>query len=188
MTKRKRLKGEERREQILRAGLTLFTERGLEGVTMADLAEATGMSRPNVYTYFSSPGAVLEQLLDDALEAANAELLPLLRGEPDLAELLGVLGQHRSLLRLLHCGGGPDLRARREHFGETLTGPLLKCLGGEQVQRRPELVPLLTGLLSGLIYEEMVRERPGGDATQLGPALGAFVRGGVREVLKLDAQ
>lgn len=187
MIQRKRLSGDERREQILRATLTLFIERGFEGVTMADIAEATGMSRPNIYTYFPSPAAVLDQLLDDALEAATADLLPLMQSGavPDFAALLSTLAQHRHLLLLMHCGGGPQLRARRERFDDALIGTLVERLSSARVQRRPELVPLVTGLLSGLIYECVVRDRPTCDPAQIGRSLNAFVRGGVREVLDM---
>ncbi|SEI60072.1 transcriptional regulator, TetR family [Deinococcus reticulitermitis] len=185
MTERKRLRGDERREQILQATMTLFIDRGFEGVTMADIAEATGMSRPNIYTYFPSPAAVLDQLLDDALEAATADLLPLMASGvvPDFAALLSTLVQHRHLLLLMHCGGGPQLRSRREQFDDALIGALVERLSSERVQRRPELVPLVTALLSGLIYECVVRERPSCDPAQLGHSINAFVRGGVQAVL-----
>ena len=129
----------------------------------------------------------LDQLLDDALEAATADLLPLMQSGavPDFAALLSTLAQHRHLLLLMHCGGGPQLRARRERFDDALIGTLVERLSSARVQRRPELVPLVTGLLSGLIYECVVRDRPTCDPAQIGRSLNAFVRGGVREVLDM---
>jgi len=43
---------EQRRQEILRAAIQLFAERGLENVTFGDIARAARLSRPLVYFYF----------------------------------------------------------------------------------------------------------------------------------------
>ena len=47
----------------MQAAALLFVERGFEGVSMADIAQALGVSRPTVYTYFPSPESILDALL-----------------------------------------------------------------------------------------------------------------------------
>lgn len=51
----RRLSVEERRSQLLEAALSLFAHRVPEDVSLDDVAEAAGVSRPLVYRYF--PGA-----------------------------------------------------------------------------------------------------------------------------------
>ena len=45
---------EQRREAILHAALILFQKKGLENVTLADIADRVGTVKSNIYRYFSS--------------------------------------------------------------------------------------------------------------------------------------
>src|ERR1700752_2172194 len=45
---------EQRREAILRAGLVLFQRRGLENVSLTDIAREVGLAKSNIYRYFES--------------------------------------------------------------------------------------------------------------------------------------
>ncbi|WP_328423486.1 TetR/AcrR family transcriptional regulator [Streptomyces sp. NBC_00443] len=67
----RRLSVEERRSQLLNAALTLFAHRAPEDVSLDDVAEAAGVSRPLVYRYF--PGGK-QQLYEAALRSAAEEL------------------------------------------------------------------------------------------------------------------
>ncbi|MDL5203795.1 TetR/AcrR family transcriptional regulator [Streptomyces sp. ALI-76-A] len=67
----RRLSVEERRSQLLDAALTLFAHRAPEEVSLDDVAEAAGVSRPLVYRYF--PGGK-QQLYEAALRSAAEEL------------------------------------------------------------------------------------------------------------------
>jgi len=67
----RRLNVEERRSQLLEAALTLFAHRAPEEVSLDDVAEAAGVSRPLVYRYF--PGGK-QQLYEAALRSAAEEL------------------------------------------------------------------------------------------------------------------
>ncbi|MFE5816921.1 TetR/AcrR family transcriptional regulator [Streptomyces sp. NPDC056479] len=67
----RRLSVEERRTQLLDAALTLFAHRTPEDVSLDDVAEAAGVSRPLVYRYF--PGGK-QQLYEAALRSAAEEL------------------------------------------------------------------------------------------------------------------
>ncbi|MET7442038.1 helix-turn-helix domain-containing protein, partial [Streptomyces sp. NPDC005568] len=55
----RRLSVEERRSQLLDAALSLFAHRAPEEVSLDDVAEAAGVSRPLVYRYF--PGGTLAE-------------------------------------------------------------------------------------------------------------------------------
>ncbi|MEU0255837.1 TetR/AcrR family transcriptional regulator [Streptomyces sp. NPDC006184] len=67
----RRLSVEERRRQLLDAALSLFAHRAPEDVSLDDVAEAAGVSRPLVYRYF--PGGK-QQLYEAALGSAAQEL------------------------------------------------------------------------------------------------------------------
>ncbi|MEU5521739.1 TetR/AcrR family transcriptional regulator [Streptomyces sp. NPDC047860] len=67
----RRLSVEERRSQLLEAALSLFAHSAPEDVSLDDVAEAAGVSRPLVYRYF--PGGK-QQLYEAALMSAADEL------------------------------------------------------------------------------------------------------------------
>ncbi|MFE1298438.1 MULTISPECIES: TetR/AcrR family transcriptional regulator [unclassified Streptomyces] len=85
----RRLSVEERRSQLLTAALSLFAHRAPEEVSLDDVAEAAGVSRPLVYRYF--PGGK-QQLYEAALRSA-AEQLQLCFDEPHDGPLLGRLSR-----------------------------------------------------------------------------------------------
>ncbi|WP_328726189.1 TetR/AcrR family transcriptional regulator [Streptomyces sp. NBC_00259] len=74
----RRLSVEERRSQLLRAALTLFAHRAPEDVSLDDVAETAGVSRPLVYRYF--PGG--KQQLYEAALRSSADALVLCFAEP----------------------------------------------------------------------------------------------------------
>ncbi|MFI6641277.1 TetR/AcrR family transcriptional regulator [Streptomyces sp. NPDC050504] len=74
----RRLSVTERRRQLLGAALSLFAQHAPEDVSLDDVAEVAGVSRPLVYRYF--PGGK-QQLYEAALRSA-ADELELCFGEP----------------------------------------------------------------------------------------------------------
>ncbi|WP_407553480.1 TetR/AcrR family transcriptional regulator [Streptomyces sp. Pv4-95] len=67
---RRRMGVEERREQLIAVALDLFSRRSPDDVSIDEIAEAAGISRPLVYHYF--PGK--QQLYEEALRRAAQEL------------------------------------------------------------------------------------------------------------------
>ncbi|MFE1774878.1 TetR/AcrR family transcriptional regulator [Streptomyces sp. NPDC059008] len=67
---RRRMGVEERRDQLIAVALDLFSHRSPEDVSIDEIAEAAGISRPLVYHYF--PGK--RQLYEAALRRAAEEL------------------------------------------------------------------------------------------------------------------
>lgn len=75
----RRMDGDARREQLLAAGLELFSSTPYDAVSVDDIAAATGSSRGLLYHYFGSKrGFYIE-----VLEASAAELVEVLRPDPD---------------------------------------------------------------------------------------------------------
>ena len=54
------------REQILRAGLKAFAERGFAGAAVQDIIDATRVTKPVLYYYFRSKAGLYQALLDQA--------------------------------------------------------------------------------------------------------------------------
>jgi AcrR family transcriptional regulator len=73
-TKRKRVlkSPEDRRAEILDAAMRVFTEKGVSGATVADIAEGAGVAKGTVYLYFGSKehllGALRDRFTDELLE------------------------------------------------------------------------------------------------------------------------
>jgi len=75
MTKREAQK-EKRRQDILRAGLNLFTNKGYEATKINDIAETAGMSLGLLYHYFDSVEILHEELINIALLGRKGQYFP----------------------------------------------------------------------------------------------------------------
>lgn len=60
-----------RRQEIIAVARTLFTQQGIDATTMADIAEAAGISAPTVFNYFGSKDGVLIALISDGTREAR---------------------------------------------------------------------------------------------------------------------
>jgi AcrR family transcriptional regulator len=60
------------RQAIVSTASALFTERGYASTSLADIASAAGVARPTVFAVFGSKGALLRQVLDQALAGDDA--------------------------------------------------------------------------------------------------------------------
>jgi AcrR family transcriptional regulator len=68
---RRRLSAEERREQILRAAMEVFAERGYQEASMIEIARAAGITPAVIYDHFASKA----ELQINLLERQTGELL-----------------------------------------------------------------------------------------------------------------
>lgn len=182
---RKRLPSADRRQQILEASARLFVARGFEATGMGEIAQALGVSRPTIYSYFTSTEEVLGALLDERLRDLLARLEPLLAAHAGQPGLIGpvfhfLLDEHDTLA-LLHSGSGAEFQARRRRFLDDL-GSRLKRSPGLLARQDGDLLLIITTLLDSLAHRAVTD--PGLDVRRLTCTLGAFVRGGVQAVLE----
>jgi AcrR family transcriptional regulator len=75
-----RLNVDERRRQLLEAGRELFAEHGYDEITMRQIAQRAGISKPLLYHYFPSKAALFHAALDEFA----AELRRRIEPDPDL--------------------------------------------------------------------------------------------------------
>ncbi|MFC4456226.1 TetR/AcrR family transcriptional regulator [Deinococcus sonorensis] len=182
---RRRLPSADRRHQILEAAAALFVQRGFEAVSMADIAGALGVSRPTIYSYFASPEAVLDALLEERMQQLWARLAPLLQGSSDhgqrpapqlFATVFRFLLEERAELALLRCGGGPSFQTRRTAFLATLA-QRIEPQRPASMSRLPHLLLIVTTLLEGMAFTDLTGTPLTGDA--LASSLDTFIRGGI---------
>jgi TetR/AcrR family transcriptional regulator len=126
----------EKREQILEAALEVFSTHGFRGSTIDQIAEAAGMSKPNLLYYFGRKEdihkALIERQLDtwlDPLRAINPD------GEP--------LGEIRAYIRR-------KLEMARDYPRES------RLFANEILQGAPRIIDLLEGELKDLVEEKSV--------------------------------
>jgi AcrR family transcriptional regulator len=85
-------KSAERREEILRAGMEVFSRAGFRSGSLRDVAERVGMSQAGLLHHFPSKNELLEALLvrrEDESLALMGEELP--RGADYLRAIVGVI-------------------------------------------------------------------------------------------------
>lgn len=89
---RRRMGVEERREQLISVALGLFSHRAPEDVSIDEIAEAAGISRPLVYHYFPGKQSLYEAALGRAADELAARFVEPREG-PLGSRLLRVMGR-----------------------------------------------------------------------------------------------
>jgi len=87
------------RETILDAALEVFSQHGFRGATLDQIAEAAGLSKPNLLYYFASKEAIHKALLTGLLDTWLDPLRALdPKGDP-MAEITGYVRRKLALAR-----------------------------------------------------------------------------------------
>ena len=137
-------KKQQTRQLIAETARRLFSERGFERVTVAEIARAADVSEKTVFNYF----ATKEDLVYWRFEAFEAQLLAAIRererGESVLAGFRRFLLAQRGLLGQADPGAREELEALTRMITES---PAL-------LRREGEVIAGYTAALAGLIAEE----------------------------------
>lgn len=107
-----RLPGPERRQQILDVAQTVLAENGYHGTTMADIADAVGVTKPVLYQHFKSKrelyrivlGEIGTRLESAVVEAASTASSPRERAEKGMRAYAIFVEQNEDGFRLLFSG------------------------------------------------------------------------------------
>ena len=153
------------RRKILAAAKALFEDRGVTGVTMEEIARASGVGKGTLYRRFPHKGFLCEALLDEPTRALQERTLALL-SEPGRSALekldlfLGLVVEFTEAnLDLLYGGNEPlcgaDRLARFTHPAydwrrSTVLGLLRAAARYEEVDSGLDLEYLATALLAPL--------------------------------------
>ena len=126
---------QEKRELILEAALEVFSTHGFRGATIDQIAEAAGMSKPNLLYYFRRKEEIHETLIQRLLDT----WLGPLRELDDVGDPLTEL---RSYIRR-------KLEMARDYPRES------RLFANEILQGAPRIMPLLEGELKSLVEEKV---------------------------------
>jgi TetR/AcrR family transcriptional repressor of nem operon len=83
-------KAAENRLALVKAAGRLFRERGIDGVGVAEISKAAGLTHGALYAHFASKEALAAEALADELQCSNARIAALAgeRGKQGLADFL----------------------------------------------------------------------------------------------------
>ena len=122
--RRPRADGERTRGAILRAAASLATLDGLEGLSIGNLAAATGMSKSGLYAHFGSKQELQLATVEEAGRILDEEVAqPALAAPPGLAQLVAVCDAFFDYLQRRVFPGGCFFAAAALEMG-TRPGPV----------------------------------------------------------------
>lgn len=193
----------ERVKALSDVALRLFLERGIDGVTIDEITQATGVAKGTFYRYFADKGALVQALLapirQDAIDALEtcAKALQKARDVESMFEayravgavLAGMLLTHSGVVRLyLQESRGPA-RGARVHIVE-LAGQIAKLAirVTEQAHTHGLLKPIhpavsalgVVGAVERLLLG-VLREEDVGNPLEIPDALSTMVLDGLRK-------
>ena len=119
-----RADGERTRGAILRAAASLATVDGLEGLSIGNLATATGMSKSGLYAHFGTKQELQLATVDEAERILSEEVVqPALTAPPGLGQLAAVCEAYFSYVERRVFPGGCFFAATALEMG-TRPGPV----------------------------------------------------------------
>ena len=83
-----RVKTDAKRQEIVAAAWEVFRAKGVDGASMADVAERLGGSKATLYRYYNSKEELFAAALEEALREQNDEAYQSVSREGDLRERL----------------------------------------------------------------------------------------------------
>ena len=148
-----RMKGDERREQILQTAVNLFSQRGFKGTTTKEIALASGVSEAMVFRHFATKdelyGAILHSKCDqDGVHRfpweENEKLLQAISDKDDFAVFYNIafdaLNKHQddvAFMRLLFYSALEEHELADRFFNEFISR-IYDFIGGYIKQRQDD--------------------------------------------------
>jgi TetR/AcrR family transcriptional regulator len=125
---------QEKQERILEAALEVFSAQGFRGATIDEIADAAGMSKPNLLYYFRRKEDIHEALLKRLLDTWLAPLRELDDVGDPLSELRGYIRR--------------KLEMARDYPRES------RLFANEMLQGAPRMLPIIEGEMKQLVDEK----------------------------------
>jgi len=176
MVRRTKEEAQETREQLLDAAEKVFLERGVGHATLAEVAEAAGLTRGAVYHHFDSKAELFEAMVARAEMPINAAFES--HDTPD-ADPLRMLGE-QALNALLELARSPRVRRVYEvvflrcEYTDELAAVEKRSLG-----EREQCLSMCGGLLDKAVA---LRQLPADTDTRMAShLLFAFISGVMRD-------
>ena len=161
------------RQELLDLIVAVFIERGYEAASMADLADATGLTKSAFYHHFDSKEEILQMAVDRALDALSAALDKSMALDGEAVDRLEdairrttetLIDELPFVTVLLRVRGNTvvekDALARRRKIDARLAG--LVSAAAQAGQIRDDVNPrLVSRLLFGMVNSVQEWYRPG---------------------------
>ncbi len=131
LEERRKREKEGRKNAILRAAKKLFFKKGLQSITVENIAKEAELSKGAVYLYFNSKEEIYAQILLNDIDKFNKSLSDIFRNDENAAEMLirfvkiyiDFFLNDRELFRILMTF---MLYTDQLNFSEELTGQLIQ--------------------------------------------------------------
>ncbi len=154
------------RELLLQTAELLFTQHGVENVSMADIAQAAGVGKGTLYRRFANKGELCLALMDAQLTEFQEAMLARMRqmaaqGEPYMAQLdmfldglVHFTALHQPLLCEVQREGlfGNSMHLSLPHFWQhmTVSGLLQTAVQRQEISPELDVVYIADALLAPL--------------------------------------
>lgn len=149
---------EVRRKEILDTAMRLFTEKGYEETSMADIARELGVVQGLCYRYFDSKQKLFREAMDQYVEECCARMLPVIQNRgrtiaqrmEDMARLILEEGEHSRWQAFYHRTGNEGLH---EELTLRICRSLTPCVAGEleEANARGEIAVEHPGLAASFL-------------------------------------
>jgi len=74
MQKRKRISGEERKAQIIKAAMKIFSEKGFQGTKTKEIAQAAGISEAMIFKFFKNKDDLYSAIIRSTVKDHSKEI------------------------------------------------------------------------------------------------------------------
>ena len=130
---------EQKRDDILKAAASVFTQKGYHGTKVSDITKAAGISTGTFYFYFGDKLELFKEVVDDILTYLNDKAAVVLREEKDFIrrsvararlfhEYYNRYAEIMFLLRAEMAGEEPWPREKVEEIYGEITRPIIRDL------------------------------------------------------------
>ena len=72
---RQRMTGEQRRDQLITVGRSVFAERGFDGTAVEEIASRAGVSKPVVYEHFGGKEGLYRAVIEREMEHLQTAII-----------------------------------------------------------------------------------------------------------------
>jgi AcrR family transcriptional regulator len=183
---------EDRRKQIIDAGLSLLREEGLSGLTQPRIAARTGLRQSHLTYYYPTRAALLAAVARAAIElqgGAARALTSRIRSIDSAAEVIAeAAGRHENTRVLVALNQAaeqePEVRALFNELSDNFFGEIVTLYDKLGLAQEPAHVDLLHALFVGLSVIDLATCRPDQRARSKAALDLAFEVLGARNVLR----
>lgn len=164
--------GRTARSVILEAALAAFGESGLNGVSLADVAQRVGVTKAALYHHFATKDELILSAFAPVIEELDRFLADPRPATGRIDELVRLALRHREMVALGDPRAVDGLGQEARAVLEARSARLIEALAGEDSERARVRAVMAIGALCAVL---------GGDVS--GPAVGSEVERVLRAVL-----